>query len=118
MGHAGAAGQDLREFTVLRTGFLAEEDGFDACFPPSVVKVTVVVLSFERIPRVCSAAVGGPGAVMGSLVCISFPSYIRIMYEGNDTTVVDAGTLPFAREGELFPGPRIRLGVVYQHRPA
>ena len=70
MGHAGAAGQDLREFTVyVITGFLAEEDGLGACRAPVVVPRQFVVRDvllvvwcvrggFESILRVCSAPEG------------------------------------------------------------
>ena len=110
MGHAGAAGQDLREFTVyVITGFLAEEDGLGACRAPGTVSFARGRL--ECIPRVCMPTpVGGPGgATGGSLVRTS------VLKEGNDTAVMGAGTLPRATHGERFLGPRIRLGVVYQH---
>ena len=108
MGDAGAAGQDLRKFTVLRMGVLAEEDRLDACRAPGAVSRARGRL--ERIPRVCmSAPVGGPRAIGVSLVCTS------IVLEDNDTAVVDAGAMPRARERKTFLGPRIRLGVVYQH---
>ena len=105
MGDAGAAGQDLREFTVLRsTGFLAEEDGLGACNPPSVVGRARHV----HTGRECSARVGGPGAVGSSLVCS------LVVYENNDTAVVGTGALPSANRGDIFPGPRISPRVIYQ----
>ena len=109
MGHAGAAGQDLREFTVLRTGFLAEEDGLDARPAPGTVSFARGRL--ECIPRVSMPTpVGGPGGAAGGSL-----ERTSVLKEGNDTAVMGAGTLPRATHGERFLGPRIRLGVVYQH---
>ena len=51
VGHAGAAGQDLKNLR-LALGFLAKEDGL-ACFPPSVNECIIAGGAVPRVWTTC-----------------------------------------------------------------